>query len=152
MNDVVIVAGSPRVARNAPLSRLRGASIGRAVWQAEHDDAPRLIEDVSRMLISLFSSGDVVHLARVTSIEPLAEVRDARGSDRGTDSDQREAETAGFGYQVGGEVACRRVAMVCQRIHGSSNEQSVGNAVGKRGLVAADFDGNSARFEPVGND
>src|SRR5439155_17087020 len=132
----------------ASLPGLRGASVGRAVWQTEHDNAPRAFEHVPRMLVGVLSSRDVIHLSCVAAIKPLGEARNARGSNGGANADVREAEAASRGLQRSRYVSCR-----CCRLyrggHKSGDKQPVGNAVGECGLLTADFDGDCARLDSI---
>src|SRR5438045_4208811 len=63
VNDIVIIAGAPGVARDAALPWLRRLRIDRVVGQPEHDDAANAVENMPRMIVSTLARCEIIHLA-----------------------------------------------------------------------------------------
>ena len=56
------------------------------------------------MCIGILAIAQIVHLASVPSLQPLAETRDSLWFDRGANADQIKTDAPGFGLQIGGQL------------------------------------------------
>src|SRR6478735_824238 len=105
MNHIVVIAGTPGVARNPALPRPRWFWLDRVIRQAKHHDAAHAVENVPRMVVGVLPRGEILHLTRESAIEPLGQARDTGRGDCRTDADEREAKAEGLGFDSVGQSA-----------------------------------------------